>query len=90
MHYHYPTRMVCARSVDFDLEDECVRGVRFTGGCDGNLRAVSKLVEGMPAEQVIEVLAGNPCNGRDTSCADQLTRALADALARERAALAED
>lgn len=88
MHYQYRTRMVCSKAIDFDLEGGIVSNIRFTGGCDGNLRAISKLLEGMPAREVIAKLKGNTCNGRPTSCADQLTQALEAALAREAAATA--
>ena len=83
MHYQYRVQNVCSKAVDFDLEDGKVSSLKFWGGCDGNLRAISKLLEGMPAEEVIEKLAGNTCNGRPTSCADQLTQALAKALESE-------
>ena len=85
MHYQYRTQQVCARAVDFDLTDGNVHNVRFQGGCNGNLKAISTLLEGMPAQEVISKLAGNTCNGRPTSCADQLTIALEDALKREAA-----
>lgn len=86
MHHHYRTQGVCSRYIDFDLQDGRITNLQFFGGCDGNLRAISKLLDGMPADQVIGTLAGNTCNGRPTSCADQLTRALADALEHEGAA----
>ena len=83
MHYQYRVQNVCSKAVDFDLEDGKVYNLSFWGGCDGNLRAIGKLVDGMPAEEVITKLAGNTCNGRPTSCADQLTRVLAKALESE-------
>ncbi|MBQ3386242.1 MAG: TIGR03905 family TSCPD domain-containing protein [Eggerthellaceae bacterium] len=86
MHYQYRVQNVCSKAVDFDLEDGKVYNLSFWGGCDGNLRAIGKLVDGMPAEEVITKLAGNTCNGRPTSCADQLTRVLAKALESEGAA----
>ena len=72
----YKTRGVCARQIDFELEDGALREVRFTGGCDGNLRAISKLIDGMPADEVVELLEGNTCNTKPTSCADQLVQAI--------------
>lgn len=67
---------VCARKIDFDIEDNKVTNVNFVGGCNGNLKAISKLVEGMEVEEVISTLEGNTCNMRSTSCTDQLAQAL--------------
>ena len=75
----YKTRGVGARQIDFELEDGALREVRFTGGCDGNLRAISKLIDGMPADEVVELLEGNTCNTKPTSCADQLVQAIKQA-----------
>ena len=76
--FDYKPQGVCARNIHLDLSDDGnkVMGVEFTGGCDGNLKAISKLVEGAPADRVIEILAGNTCGMKKTSCADQLTRAI--------------
>ena len=79
MHYSFTPRGVCAGRIDFDLEDGVVSGVSFMGGCNGNLKAISKLVDGMKAEDVIRILQGNDCNGRGTSCADQFAKALIEA-----------
>lgn len=76
---------VCSRKIDFEIEDGTVRNIEFTGGCDGNLKAISILAEGMPADEVIEKLAGNTCGHKDTSCADQFTMALRQALSEEAA-----
>ncbi len=79
---YYPTG-VCSQQIDFDLDDQgLLHHVRYTGGCDGNLKAIGKLVEGKPAAQIIRVLKGNDCGGRGTSCADQLACALEQALAK--------
>lgn len=67
---------VCARKIDIQVEDGIVKSVSFTGGCDGNLKAISKLLEGMPVERVVAALEGNTCGPRSTSCADQLAQAL--------------
>ena len=83
MRYSYTTSGVCSRQIDFDLEDGTVRNVSFTSGCPGNLKAISKLVEGMPAQDVIDKLKGNTCAQRPTSCADQLSCALEAALQQE-------
>ena len=76
----YRTRGVCAREITFDIDNGIVSGVSFLGGCDGNLKAISKLVEGMEAEKVIAILEGNTCGMKPTSCADQLAKALKEAL----------
>ena len=74
--YSYNTRGVCSRKIDFEIEDGIVKNVRFLGGCNGNLQGIGKLVEGMKIEEVIEKLEGLNCNGKGTSCPDQLAQAL--------------
>lgn len=76
MEYTYKTRGTCSSIIEFEVVDGLVRNVRFTGGCNGNLKAVAALVEGMPKERVIEILRGIRCGHKDTSCGDQLARAL--------------
>ena len=83
MKYNYRTRGVCAMDITFDIDGDKVHNVRFYGGCDGNLKAICKLIEGMKAEQVVKILEGNTCGFRPTSCADQLSIALREALAEE-------
>jgi uncharacterized protein (TIGR03905 family) len=84
MHHEYKTQGTCSTKIVFDLENKnIVKNVAFTGGCNGNLKAVSKLVDGMKAEDVIKLLKGNTCGGKPTSCADQLTKALEEALSKE-------
>ena len=78
-HYQYKTNGVCPSLVEFDLDGETVRNVQFTGGCNGNLKAVSKLVDGMNVDQIYGLLAGNTCGKKPTSCADQLAQALVHA-----------
>ncbi len=81
MHIDYKTRGVCSSWIHFDLDEQkCIRGLHFDGGCDGNLKAVSKLVEGQPASRIAEILEGNTCGPRRTSCADQLSKALKEAI----------
>lgn len=80
MTYKFKTRGVCASYITFTLNDGIVSGVAFQGGCNGNLKAVSKLVEGMDAKKVIDILRGNLCGFRTTSCADQFAIALNSAL----------
>lgn len=79
MHYSYTPRGVCSQDISFDIEDGNVHNVVFMGGCDGNLKAIGKLVEGMPKDKVISTLEGNTCGMKPTSCADQLARALSQA-----------
>ncbi len=76
----YLPKGVCARKIDIQTEDGKVRHVEFTGGCNGNLKAIAKLIEGMPTQQVIDTLEGNTCGPRSTSCADQLAQALKQTL----------
>ena len=81
MTYTYTTKGTCSSQITFDLNDGIVSNVSFVRGCNGNLKAISKLVEGMEAEKVIEILKGNVCGFKKTSCADQFTRALEEAIA---------
>ena len=78
--FNYTPSGVCSRNISFDIEDGKLKNVRFIGGCDGNLKAISKLLEGTDAEKAVEILKGNDCGGRGTSCADQLARAVEQAL----------
>ena len=81
--FTYKTKGVCSSKITFELNDGIVTDVNFTGGCNGNLKAISKLVEGMKAEDVIKILEGNICGFKNTSCADQLACALRQALKAE-------
>ena len=83
MRYTYLPRGVCSRRMDVSLEGGTIREVEITGGCHGNLQAVSRLVRGMDARRAIELLEGIRCGYKDTSCPDQLAKALKEALARE-------
>lgn len=77
MTYTYKTFGTCSRKIDFDVDENgCLRNVKFTGGCNGNLKGIGALVEGMKKEEVIERLKGINCNGKGTSCPDQLAKAL--------------
>ena len=80
MNYTYYPQNVCSRQIDFEINDDVITNVRFTGGCNGNLKAISILVEGKPAEEIIRLLSGNTCGYKSTSCADQLARALREAV----------
>ena len=81
--YSYRPRGVCASQIRFDLEDGKLHNIAFTGGCNGNLKAIGKLLEGADAQYAIRTLKGNDCGGRGTSCADQLTKAIEAALQKE-------
>ena len=83
MELQYRTRGTCSRLIQLRLEDGKVHDVRFVGGCDGNLQGVSRLVEGMDAKEAISRLSGIRCGGKPTSCPDQLSQALRQALAQE-------
>ena len=76
MRYSYRTRGVCAMEIDFDLEGNVVRNIEFIGGCNGNLKAIAKLVDGMTVDQIEAKLRGNTCGRRPTSCADQFAIAV--------------
>ena len=76
MKHEYFTQGVCPVKGDFDLNGDIVTNIEFTGGCNGNLKALSKLLDGMKAEEINEKLRGNLCGRRPTSCADQLAMAV--------------
>lgn len=80
MTYTYKTQGTCSRKITFDLEDGIVKNVNFEGGCNGNLKGISALVEGRPAEEVIKTVSGITCGFKSTSCPDQLAHALHEAL----------
>ncbi len=79
--YTYRTRGVCSREIHIDLDGDKVSEVEFVGGCNGNLKAISKLIKGMTIDEVAAVLEGNTCGNRSTSCADQLVHGLREAQA---------
>ena len=79
--YEYRTSGTCAVKINFDIDNEGkVHNVSLERGCNGNLKAISKLVEGMEAKKVIEILEGNKCGNKPTSCADQLAKALKERI----------
>lgn len=84
MNYSYRTSGTCSVQIDFHIDGNVVTDIRFTGGCNGNLKAISKLVNGWTVEKIEEYLKGNTCGGRPTSCADQLARAVRTAYDREK------
>ena len=79
MRFNYKTRYTCATNIAFDLEGNVVRNIQFTGGCNGNLKAISNLVDGWTVDEITSKLAGNTCGFKQTSCADQLSIALTKA-----------
>lgn len=76
MRYTVKPQRVCPSSLSFDLDGNVVTNIEFTDGCSGNLKAVSKLVNGMTVEQIEAALKGNTCGKNSTSCADQLAIAV--------------
>jgi uncharacterized protein (TIGR03905 family) len=81
MHYSFKTQNTCATKIEFDLDDNIVHNVEFTGGCNGNLKAIQTLVDGFTVEQISDKLSGNVCGVRSTSCTDQLAKAVREAYA---------
>ena len=80
MTYEYRTRGVCSAKITFDINNGIVSNVRFLGGCNGNLKGIAQLVDGMKAEEVIKKIKGTKCGFKNTSCPDQLATALEEAL----------
>ena len=80
MAYQYRTKGVCARNITFDIVDGKVTDVRFEGGCNGNTKGISSLIEGMPVEEAIRRMEGIKCGFKSTSCPDQLAKALKEVL----------
>lgn len=79
MQFEFKTRGTCSQMIYFDIEDGKVRNLRFVGGCNGNLKGISALVEGMDVDAVIEKVEGIRCGMKSTSCPDQLAKALKQA-----------
>ena len=84
MEHVYTPSGVCSVEIKFFLDGNVVSGIRFTGGCNGNLKAISKLLEGQTVEYIEEKLSGNICGHRATSCADQLAKAVRKAYDEEK------
>ena len=83
MRYTYKTKDTCAVQIDFDLTDGIVSDIHFLGGCNGNLKMISKLLENKEASYIVSSCEGNTCGRRPTSCADQLAKAVKAALAKQ-------
>lgn len=82
MEYTYRTNGVCAMEIHFRLDGDVVRDIHFAGGCNGNLKAISNLCDGMTVSEIERKLAGNTCGYKETSCADQLAVAVREAYER--------
>ncbi len=76
MRYRYNTINTCSSQITFDLDGDVVHNIEFTGGCNGNLKAIQKLTEGFTVDKIINTLGGTVCGFRQTSCADQLAKAV--------------
>lgn len=74
MHYSFETQNICSKRIEFDLDENIVRNIQFTGGCNGNLKAIAKLLEGKDVDYIYNTLKGNTCGSKFTSCTDQLAR----------------
>ena len=83
MHYVHTNRGTCSSQVSFDIENGILHNVKYIGGCNGNLKAISKLVNNMRAEEIARLLLGNTCGFKKTSCADQLAKAVLEAKEEE-------
>ena len=79
--FSFVPKGVCARQIDFEIEDGKLHNVTFTGGCDGNTKAISKLLESADAANTVDILKGNLCGMKGTSCADQLAKGIEQAMA---------
>ena len=79
MHFTYKTKGTCSQQILFDVDDVKLHNIEFIGGCNGNLQGISKLVDGMPIDEVIARLDGIHCGMKQTSCPDQLANALKQA-----------
>lgn len=79
MKYSYEPEGVCPFQIDFDIDGDKISNIQFYGGCNGNLKAISKLVDGWTVEQIEDKLLGNTCGRKPTSCADQLAKAVREA-----------
>ncbi len=76
MRYQYKPKNTCAQLISFDIDGNIISNIEFLGGCNGNLKAISRLLEGVSVEEIEKKLLGNTCGGRPTSCADQLAIAV--------------
>ena len=75
-HFVYSPVGVCSRKIEFDINDGVITNIAFTGGCNGNLKAISKILDGWTVEDIESKVLGNTCGFKGTSCADQLAKAV--------------
>lgn len=80
MEYIYKTKGTCSKEIKFEINDNIITNIRFKGGCNGNLQAIAKLVDGLSASEIDEKLRGIKCGTKETSCADQLAKAVNKAI----------
>ncbi len=83
MKHKYKTRGTCSSEIEFSLDGNIVSDIAFTGGCNGNLKAISKILDGQTVEFIVDKLSGNTCGFKNTSCADQLACAVKSAYDEE-------
>lgn len=76
MHYQYQTQGICPKQIEFDINGNIITNIKFTGGCNGNLKAIAKMLDGQTVDYIVKTLSGNTCGSKFTSCADQLAKAV--------------
>lgn len=86
MDYSYRPQNVCAMEIRFHIDGDIITNIEFAGGCNGNLKAIAKLVDGWTVDKIEEMLSGNICGRRPTSCADQLALAVREAYNQQKIA----
>lgn len=84
MKYKYKTQGVCASSIEFDIDKDIITNVKFNGGCDGNSKGVAKLVDGMSVSEIEKKCSGIKCGYKNTSCPNELSRAVREAFNNEK------
>lgn len=84
MKHNFSPRGVCSTQIEFELDGNTVRNIRFQGGCNGNLKAIAALADGMTVQQIKDKILGIKCGFKSTSCSDQLAQALISALEKEK------
>ncbi len=80
MHHTYIPSGVCSKKIDFDYEDGKIYNLKYIGGCNGNLKAIARLVEGLSFNEVVKRLEGNTCGIKNTSCANELVKAIKEVM----------
>ena len=84
MRYVYKPVGVCSKEISFEIDKGVITNIHFIGGCPGNLKMISKILDGWKAEEIIKMCQGNTCGMRSTSCSDQLSKAVEKALEEEK------